>query len=1101
VVRQLPEGTVTVLFTDVEGSTELAARAGDAAARDLLRATEELARTQVEAHDGHEVKGLGDGLMVAFTSARRAVQCAVEMQRSFEERNLARPDEAVRLRIGLNTGEVIREQADLFGSTVNAAARIESRAEAGQILASESLRGVLGAGSDIEFVDRGQFRLKGFAERWQLYEVPWRREATGPAAFARRTPFVGREHERAQLRVLLGDASRGHGALAMLVGEPGIGKTRLTEEVVTEARSRGFLTLTGHCYEMEGAPPYIPFVEALEMAERVLDPDVFRASLGDDAPQVAKLVPQLRRLFPTIAPAVELPPEQERRYLLNSLRDYVERSASSQPLLLVLEDLHWADESTMLLLAHLAERLDQMAVVVIGSYRDTDLDVAQPLARTLDDLTRRRLMRRVALDRLTEEVVTAMLRARSGQEPPPSVVGVIYRETEGNPFFVEETFQYLAEEGKLIDEQGQWRTDIEVSEVEVPEGVRLVIGRRLERVSEACQRILASAAAIGRAFTFALLGELVDVDEDGLLDAIDEAERAGLLSSAAVAGEAQLTFAHEQIRQTLLANLSLPRRQRLHLRVAEAIERAAGASTDEHAADLAHHLYQAGAAADTERTVRYLVLAGDQATTATAFEDALRLYEDALTLQPDEDTRERADLLLKRGLARRSLGRWDVEQDDWYEALAIYAKLGDSEAIGRLCVDMAWALLWVGRIEDATAIASRGLEALGEQLTVERCWLLAMTSGITAWAPPPHGDIEAADVLYTQALMVARELGGSQLEEALQGFRGSEDVAWWRLRRAIDEGYPGGDALRAMGRLWELAEMLSWVHVGQVVLGDLEEADRVAEEVEREVVPLGHGGAVWLSRSGGALRDVMLAGDLAAFAERSGDLLDFGTDVGIPWIYASHGWAGLAHFWAGRWEEALGSLETGAELELVAGPTRGQVSGPLLRLAAYRREKEQALAILDERRTYLPHAGRSNTFGSWTFMACAVEALALLGENERAADLYGAALEAIETGAAVFFDGCRLLETIAGIAATCGEKWEAAEQHFGAALRQAHEVPHRVEQPEVRRWHAWMLLSRDESGDRDRARELLTEAIEMYGEIGMPKHLEIAETVLAEVGG
>ena len=333
-VQELPEGTVTVLFTDVEGSTELAATAGDAAARDLLRTAEELARTQIEAHDGHEVKGLGDGLMVAFSSARRAVQCAVEIQRAFEEHNLARPDEVVLLRVGLNTGEVIREHADLFGSTVNAAARIESRAEAGQILASESVKAVLGAGSEIDFVDRGQFRLKGFAERWQLYEVPWRREASSPSTLARRTPFVGREEEREQLRSLLGDATRGRGALAMLVGEPGIGKTRLTQEIVTEARSCGFLTLTGHCYEMEGAPPYIPFVEALEAAERTLDADAFRASLGDDAPQVAKLMPQIRQLFPEIGPAIELPPEQERRYLLNSLRDYIERSAVTQPLLL-----------------------------------------------------------------------------------------------------------------------------------------------------------------------------------------------------------------------------------------------------------------------------------------------------------------------------------------------------------------------------------------------------------------------------------------------------------------------------------------------------------------------------------------------------------------------------------------------------------------------------------------------------------------------------------------------------------------------------------------------------------------------------------------------
>src|SRR5574341_2403460 len=207
----------------------------------------------------------------------------------------------------------------------------------------------------------------------------------------------------------------------------------------------------------------------------------------------------------------------------------MERGSSVVPLLLVIDDLHWADDATLLLMQHIAQRQGQMAALTVATYRDIELDVARPFARTLEALLRQRLAHRIALKPLPEAGVEAMLQALTGQPPPAALVQAIYRETEGNPFFVEEVFQHLLEQGKLLDADGRWRHDLQVGELDVPEGVRLVISRRLERVGEDCRTALTDASVVGRDFTFELLQKLSELDADTLLDAIDEAERANLI--------------------------------------------------------------------------------------------------------------------------------------------------------------------------------------------------------------------------------------------------------------------------------------------------------------------------------------------------------------------------------------------------------------------------------------------------------------------------------------------------------------------------------------------------------------------------------------------
>jgi predicted ATPase len=328
-----------------------------------------------------------------------------------------------------------------------------------------------------------------------------------------RTAFVGRQQERSSLTRLLDEAKAGRGSLVMIGGEPGVGKTRLALEIIAEARERGFASAVGHCYETDTAPPYLPFIEALEAAIGSIEPEAVLATLGDSAPEVAKLLPDLRLRFDLPA-ALQLSPEEERFRLLNSVRDCLGRLGERRALLLVLEDLHWADASSLFLLQHLARLVAETPLLVLATYRDTELDVGRPLAKMLEELLRSRTALRISLSRLPGHEVAALLQALSGYEPPAGLVDVLYKETEGNPFFVEEVYRHLAEEGRLFDGDGRWRGGLSISEEDVPEGVRLVIGQRLEHVSDRCRQVLSAAATAGATTSLALLQNVMEIDED-----------------------------------------------------------------------------------------------------------------------------------------------------------------------------------------------------------------------------------------------------------------------------------------------------------------------------------------------------------------------------------------------------------------------------------------------------------------------------------------------------------------------------------------------------------------------------------------------------------
>jgi DNA-binding CsgD family transcriptional regulator len=424
------------------------------------------------------------------------------------------------------------------------------------------------------------------------------------------------------------------------------------EEAVSIARDLNWVTLVGHAFDTEGMPPYLPFIEALQDYANSSQQEELETRLADAQPELALLVPALGRSGRQLQGA-RPDPETQRYRLYEAVSDLLLKIAGSETsagLLLCLDDLHWADESTLFLLEHFIRKPTSAPVLVLATYRDTELDVSKPLARTLEQLMRRGVASRLDLKRMDRKALAALLAVLGGPDPPPSLVDTVFNETEGNPFFVREVFQYLQETGRLVDALGAWRTDLQVTELDVPESVRLVIAGRLARVSDRCRQCLTAAAVAGRGVSLVLLQKLADLGEEALLEAVEEAERAHLVAITLDGAEERLTFAHELIRQTLLAELSLPRRRRLHVRIARALEERHSADLDEHAAELAAHFGHSSDPGELEKAIAYSENAADHATALYAWTEAARLLERALgllTLASPEGKIRRCDLLLR----------------------------------------------------------------------------------------------------------------------------------------------------------------------------------------------------------------------------------------------------------------------------------------------------------------------------------------------------------------------------------------------------------------------------------------------------------------------
>ena len=881
---------VAILFTDVVGSTELSQRLSPEVADNVRRGHFSILRQAIAEAGGTEVKNLGDGLMVVFSSASAALACGVAMQQGVEREN-RHAEHSVCIRVGLSGGEVTREDDDYFGEPVIEAARLTAACESGQILAADVVRAMAGRRNRHECRLLGELTLKGLPDPVQTVEVLWEPlEGTDtgisiplPVRLAVR-PTVGVVGREVEMQTMTDTAKRvadGEGREVLLIsGEAGQGKTTLIAEVARSAFDTGACVLFGHCEE-DLATPYQHFAEALGHYVTHAPEDQLLAHIEAHGSELARLVPALASRIADLPPSKATDSDTERYLLFAAVVGLLATVSSQQLVVLVFDDLQWADKGSLVLLRHLAAAGQTTRLLVLGSYRDGELSKSHPLLDTLAALRRLSGVSRHELTGLDDNGVVAFLEASAGQTLDDVGVGLahaVYRETDGNPFFVNEVLRNLWETGAIYqDVTGRWTSDVSLEQMALPDSVREVIGARIGRLGQHAVLVLAMAAVIGRDFDLDLLAGSTTTTGDELLDILDAAGAAALVRELADSG--RYTFAHALIQHTLYEDLGPTRRARAHWRVAEALEDLCGDRPGRRAGELARH-WSSATPVNLDKAIFYSRQAADGALSALAPADALGYYAQALghyARADDPDPGMGLDLAIGLGTAERLTGD-PAFRDTLLDAARRAADLGDTERLvaAALANDRGW-FSTAGVIDtEKVDVLEMALDRLPAD-NPDRALVLATLCGEIAFGTP----LARRQALADEALAIAQSSGDdativrvlnhvfgplkvpSQLEQSLA-----------RTAEALVRAERLGDPVLLAGAAW-------WRAIDAANAGDIDEMDRymnmwgsLAEQLDQPTLTWGH----TFVR---AMR-AQIAGDIDRAEQLGMEALQIGSDSGEP---------------------------------------------------------------------------------------------------------------------------------------------------------------------------------------------------------------------------
>ena len=759
-------GLVSILFTDLVGSTELASDVGDVVADELRRSHFVDLRSAIAATGGTEVKTIGDAIMVSYRGATDALAGAVAMQRAVERSNRQLDGRRLTMRVGVSAGDATFEDGDWFGTPVVEAARLCGEAEGNQILVSDLVRALAGTRSEYTVTPLGVRTLKGLPEPLAVCEVEWHvpRQPTSVSlpAFvdlAPTFPFAGRSSALETLLTAWKESAEGARRAVLVSGEPGIGKTRLVTELVRRALEAGTLVLWGRCDEELGTP-FEPFAEALRHYAGAVPVERLQSELGPLGGELTRMLPDLAARAPGLNVPISGDAEDERHRLFEAVCDLLSQMSRTDPLILVLDDIHWSDKPSLLLLRHILRSASPMRLLVLATYRDTDLDRSHPLAEVLADLRREPGVVRLDLAGLDQSEVMELMEATAGHEldePAAELAQAVQLETQGNPFFVGEVLRHLAESGSIVQVDGRWTSTLTLGQIGIPEGIREVVGRRLSLLSDAANKALAVAAVIGAQFDLATIEASGGPAGDELFDALDQAVGHGVIREIpGMVG--RYSFAHALVRSSLYEELSTNRRVRMHARVGLALEARHARHLEEHLDELAYHFSEGALAGDPMKAVDYGRRAARRATAELAFESAVRHLEHAmvaLELVDEVDDGERCDLQLALASALSDSAD-QRSREVVLSSVETARQLGDPE---RFC-DGVLILCHHNSTDDRLdpellALLEEALVMIGEAPSPRRALLLSALAVELQWGP----EVERRMSLAGASLDLARAIG------------------------------------------------------------------------------------------------------------------------------------------------------------------------------------------------------------------------------------------------------------------------------------------------------------------------------------------------------
>jgi class 3 adenylate cyclase/tetratricopeptide (TPR) repeat protein len=685
----------TILFTDLVGSTEHSSRLSAEQADETRRRHFSILRQSILKSGGTEIKNLGDGLMVVFNSSSAALMCAVSMQQGVERDNNDGGRE-MGLRVGLSGGEVTVEDGDYFGDPVIEAARLCAMCERGQIFSADLVRAMAGRRHRYASRPLGPLALKGLPDPVDSVEILWEPlDGTDIPLSSRLSvrPAVGTVGRDDELRMINDVFKRvtedGGRELVIVSGEAGLGKTTLVSQFARSAASSGALVLFGHCEE-DLATPYQLFFEALDHYVTNAPEDTLLNHVAAHGSELARLVPALSSRIPDLPPSKATDADTERFLLFAAVVGLLSMLSGQRPVILVLEDLQWADKGSLLLLRHLAAAEQSMRLLVLGTFRDNELSQASALRETLGALREHGNAHRVVLSGLNDLGVIAYMEAAAGRSLEAEEIPLahaVYRETDGNPFFVSEVLRHLMETGAIYqDESGRWAAH-DLDRMTLPDSVREVIGGRVVRLGQHAGRVLALAAVIGRDFDLDLLAKVTGSSEDELLDTLDAATAVALIREVADRS-GRYSFSHALIQHTLYGDLGRARRAQFHRQVAEALEELLANQPDARIGELARHWTNATQPINLIKAINYSQRAGDAALRALAPADARGYFAQALDLYSQSDLDDpilRVDLAIGLGTAQRQTGD-PAFRDTLIGAARLAADLNETSRLVDACL-------------------------------------------------------------------------------------------------------------------------------------------------------------------------------------------------------------------------------------------------------------------------------------------------------------------------------------------------------------------------------------------------------------------------------